>query len=41
MKEYPVEKLLRDSRGIEAFSGSGENLRATLALEVLGAHSGA
>ena len=41
MREYPVEKLLRDAKGTEIFEGTSEIMRHIIAREVLRASEGA
>jgi hypothetical protein len=40
MREYPVEKLLRDAKGTEIFEGTNEILRLVIARDVMGASGG-
>jgi alkylation response protein AidB-like acyl-CoA dehydrogenase len=35
MREYPVEKLLRDAKGTEIYEGTNEIMRHVIAREVL------
>jgi alkylation response protein AidB-like acyl-CoA dehydrogenase len=37
MRDYPVEKLLRDAKGTEIYEGTNEIMRVIIAREVLGA----
>lgn len=39
MRDYPVEKLMRDAKGTEIHHGTGETLRLVIAREVLRARS--
>jgi alkylation response protein AidB-like acyl-CoA dehydrogenase len=41
MRDYPVEKLMRDAKGMEVFAGSNERLRQELAEELWRAELGA
>jgi alkylation response protein AidB-like acyl-CoA dehydrogenase len=36
MKDYPVEKLLRDAKGTEILEGTSEIMRLVVARDVLG-----
>jgi alkylation response protein AidB-like acyl-CoA dehydrogenase len=40
MRDYPVEKLLRDAKGTEIFEGTNEILRLVIARDVIGASGG-
>ena len=35
MRDYPVEKLMRDAKGTEIFEGTSEILRVVIARELL------
>jgi alkylation response protein AidB-like acyl-CoA dehydrogenase len=35
MRDYPVEKLLRDAKGTEIYEGTNEIMRYVIAREVL------
>jgi alkylation response protein AidB-like acyl-CoA dehydrogenase len=37
MRDYPVEKLMRDAKGTEIYEGTSEILRVVIAREVLAA----
>jgi alkylation response protein AidB-like acyl-CoA dehydrogenase len=39
MKDYPVEKLMRDAKGIQIYEGTSEIQRLIIAREVFNSHS--
>ena len=39
MRDYPVEKLMRDAKGTEIFEGASEILRVVIARELLREHT--
>jgi alkylation response protein AidB-like acyl-CoA dehydrogenase len=39
MRDYPVEKLMRDAKGTEIFEGTSEILRVVIAREILRDHT--